>query len=347
MNFALNDSAAPKTPIPEEIQVAGLYFDGVTSRAHPVVLSAAAGMARLRGDISLQCPLAALKVSQRVRNGVRRISFADGAVLETTDLAGLEALLTATGFQDGIVIRAQHSWRAVLVALVLTVLTLGAGYRFGIPAAARLIAFALPASVERSVGTDAMAFLDKVAFAATTLASAQREAIIRRFALVTAYDRNAPTYRIVFRKSRIGPNAFALPSGDIVLTDEIVRLQDNDDAIIGILGHELGHLRQRHMMRRLIQGSVSAAVATLLVGEVSAIAVNLPTVLVDLAYSRDAEREADDEAVALLKANGISREPFAQLFETLAKKDGGAPSSAYLSSHPAPAERIERIRSGR
>ena len=343
----MNDSAAPTTPIPEDIRVVGLYFDGVTSRARPVVLSAAAGVATLRGDISLQCPLDELEVSQRARNGVRRITFANDAVLETQDLAKLEALLTATGFQDGLVVRAQHNWRAVLVALVLTVLTLGAAYRFGIPALARVIAFALPASVERSIGTDAMAFLDKIAFAPTTLTLAQRAAITRRFALVMAYDRDAPAYRIVFRKSRIGPNAFALPSGDIVLTDEIIRLQNSDDAIMGILGHELGHLRQRHMMRRLIQGSVSAAVATLLVGDVSAIAVNLPTLLVDMAYSRDAEREADDDAVALLKANGISREPFAQLFETLAKKGDGAPSSAYLSSHPAPAERIERIRSGR
>lgn len=71
---------------------------------------------------------------------------------------------------------------------------------------------------------------------------------------------------------------------------------------------------------------------------------NIPTVLLDMKYSRDVEREADDYAVELFKANGISRKKLAYVFEKLGEKEaagGGVPP--YLSSHPASAERVERI----
>jgi hypothetical protein len=149
--------------------VAGLYFDGRTSRAQEVVFSVDAGIATLAGEIDRQCPVDTLRVSQRVRHGVRRITFPDHATLETRDLAGLEAILAAHGFQDGWVVTAEHSPRAILVALLLTIATLGGAYQFGIPAAARAIAFALPASAEQTVGNDALRILDAHWFAPSTL----------------------------------------------------------------------------------------------------------------------------------------------------------------------------------
>jgi predicted Zn-dependent protease len=331
--------------VPAANAVEGRYFDGATSRAYPVTLTVESGIACLHGDISLQCPLDQLRVSQRVRNGVRRITFPGNTMLETRDLVALEAVLAASGFREGWVSRAQHSWRAILLTLSLTIMVLAAAYRFGLPAAAKLIAFALPISVEKSIGNDALAFLDKHWFAPTTLAAKQRDAIVHRFMLMSANNIDVPAYRILFRASKIGPNAFTLPSGDIVLTDELVRLAGNDDAIMGVLGHEFGHVRQRHITRRLIQEAATAALATMLLGDVSVVAANVPTVLLDMAYSREAEQEADDEAIALLRANNIAPEAFAQLIEALAKT--GAGIEGYLSSHPAPIERVARIRASR
>ncbi|WP_336493096.1 M48 family metalloprotease, partial [Methylobacterium nigriterrae] len=64
-----------------------------------------------------------------------------------------------------------------------------------------------------------------------------------------------------------------------------------------------------------------------------------------LKYSRDAEREADDYAIAMLKANGVSPAALASAFEKLERKTGEP--SPYLSSHPPADERIERIRNAR
>jgi predicted Zn-dependent protease len=203
----------------------------------------------------------------------------------------------------------------------------------------------LPERVERAIGRETLSFLDRRILAPSTLPVEQRRAIIARFAALTPQMQGVPRHEIIFRKSRIGPNAFALPSGEIVLTDEIVRLVDSEEALMGILAHELGHLHERHILRRIIQGSAIGAIATALFGDVSAILANIPTVMLDMKYSRDAEREADDYAIAMLKANGIDLSSLTLVFEKLEKNAGD--SAPYLSSHPPASERIERIRGAR
>jgi predicted Zn-dependent protease len=95
-------------------------------------------------------------------------------------------------------------------------------------------------------------------------------------------------------------------------------------------------------MRRIIQTSTVGAVTTLLFGDVSSVVANVPTVILDMKYSRDTEQEADDYAIAMLKKNDIKLSKFAMVFEKLSAKVGGEPA-AYLASHPPSAERIAHI----
>src|SRR4030095_10063794 len=117
-------------------------------------------------------------------------------------------------------------------------------------------------------------------------------------------------------KSRIGPNAFALPGGTIILTDDLVKRVGADEAVlIGVLGHELGHLRHRHGMRMLIEVGALGAIASVLVGDFSTLLASMPVWLGQAAYSRDAEREADAEAVRVLRASGASPAVMVGFFE--------------------------------
>jgi Zn-dependent protease with chaperone function len=324
------------------MHIPAYYFDGKTSRKMRVALTVEAGMAIITGDCQRQCPIAELRVSERTRNAARKVTFPDGAYLEILNNLAFNELLAATGHRDSFVVRLQQSWRGALLAAVGTVAILVLGYLHGLPAASQAVANALPEKVERAIGRETLSFLDKRILAPSNLPAEQRQAIITRFAALKPPREGVPTHEIVFRKSKIGPNAFALPSGQIVLTDEIVRLVDNDDAVMGILAHELGHLHERHIMRRIIQSSAIGAVATALFGDVSAVIANVPTVMLDLKYSRDAEREADDYAVAMLKENGIDLSSLTVVFGKLEKTTGDA--VPYLSSHPPSSERIKRIR---
>jgi Zn-dependent protease with chaperone function len=322
------------------MDIPAAYFDGKTSRRFSVMLSVAAGTALIRGDIQRDCPISELRVSERVRNAARKVTFPDGAYLEVSDNAGFIQLLADTGYHDSLVVLLQQSWRGTLVACVATITVLILGYLYGLPAASEAIAKALPEQAERAIGRETLGFLDRKVLAPSQLPEDRRAAIVARFNALTPPRQGVPSYEIIFRKSKIGPNAFALPSGQIILTDEIVHMVESDDAVIGILAHELGHLHERHMMRRLIQSSVIGAAAMALSGDVSSVVAGIPTILLDLKYSRDAEREADDYAVGMLKANDIGLSNLTLLFE----KFGDEPeNAAYFSSHPPASERIDRI----
>lgn len=326
------------------MSIPAFYFDGKTSRRHTVCLTVDAGMAIVTGDTQRQCPVVELHVSERLKNASRKVTFPDGAYLEVLDNESFNALLDATGHQDSIVVKVQQSGRYSLLACALTVAVLVFGYLYGLLGLANTVAKVLPESVERTIGEESLDFLDRRMFAPSELPQVRQQEIIDRFASLTPPAGDVPQYEIVFRKSRIGPNAFALPSGHIILTDEIVELLGDDDALAGVLSHELGHLHERHLLRRIIQTSAIGATATVLFGDVSSIVANIPTLMLDLRYSRDAESEADKYAVAMLKANGISPDALAEAFESLDQEMDEPPP--YLSSHPPAAERIERIRNG-
>jgi len=325
--------------------VPGRYYDGQTSRAWRVVLSVRDGHACIDGETERCAPLAEVRVSERSVHARRRLTFADQASFEADEQKAFDALLHATGHRDGVVVRLQQSWRLAVGALAATAAVLAVGYLFVLPAAADLIARSLPVSVERQMAVGVLSVLDRHAFAPSRLPDTRRGELARSFAQLAPPEPGAPAYQLLFRRSRIGPNAFALPSGEIVLTDEMVELLGDDKAVMAVLAHELGHLHARHLTRRLIQGSVVGATGAVLFGDVSTVVAGLPALALDLRYSRDAEQEADDYAADMLRRNGIASKHLERVFTVLQKleeEEVGVP--AYLSSHPASSERLARLR---
>lgn len=321
--------------------VKGRYYDGRTSRPYLVDFDVIAGIAQLRGEVSRDCPTTQLRVSEKLQHITRRITYPDGAFIEIEDHAGIDSLLAAHGHAESRISRMQQSWRAVIFAVVATMAAITVGYLYGIPAASSVLAEAMPQDFERRLGQESLVLLDSRWFQPSALPAKRQKQIVENFQrLQTAVERT-PHYEILFRKSRIGPNAFALPAGKIILTDELVTLLDDDEAINAVLAHELGHLYERHLTQRVIQGSLVGAASAALFGDVSSSLAALPTLLVDLQYSRDAEREADNFAVRMLQANGVSPSKLALVFQKMKADPSALPS--YLSTHPPATERIERL----
>ncbi|HVK93168.1 MAG TPA: M48 family metallopeptidase [Noviherbaspirillum sp.] len=324
------------------ILIPAFYFDGKTSRRLTVSLTVEGDIALVTGEASRTCPLGDLRVSERLRNASRKVTFPDGAYLEIRDNTAFNAMLKTTGHQDSFVVEIQQSWHGALVACALTAAVLLLGYVYGLPTAAKTIAHALPAQMDHMIGHETLSVLDSSMLAPSQLPPAQRDAIVKRFKSLSPPRKGTPSYEILFRKSKVGPNAFALPSGQIVLTDELVKLVNDEDAVMGVLSHELGHLHERHLMQRILQSSIIGAGATVLFGDVSSLIATIPTIMLDLKYARDAEREADDYAIEMMKANSISPVMLIHTFKKL--EDQSSKQLPYLSSHPPGAERMERIR---
>lgn len=329
------------------------YYDGETSRRHPVQLLFHRGLLAFDGDgIRRSVRLAKVKVSEPLEHAPRILMLPDGARIECSD-PGLPRLLRKNGYREPRIVQWQRNWPLSLLALISLLAVLIAGYQWGLPAAADAAARALPASMAQRIGDEQLAMMDDSIMEASRLSPQRQEALRQRFAALKK-PAGAVSYRIEFRHSRIGPNAFALPNGVIVMTDQLVAAAPADEAVLGVLAHELGHVAQRHSLRGLMQTVGVAVVINLLVGDVSAALAAAPAFLLDQAYSRDFEREADSYAIALMQANRLPLSPMAELFERMGGDDheGDAPhgnagdeeSVDYLSSHPADAERIDRFR---
>lgn len=140
-------------------------------------------------------------------------------------------------------------------------------------------------------------------------------------------------------------NAVALPGGRIMLFEGLLKKAENADEVAGVLGHEIGHVRNRDVAQALIrQFGLSAVVGG---GNAGAMA----NALISYSYSREAEAAADTHAIGLLKAASVSPDPTAGFFAKLAGQEKALGKSAaalgYLSSHPLSASREAAFRNSK
>ena len=142
------------------------------------------------------------------------------------------------------------------------------------------------------------------------------------------------------------PNAFATLGGHVVVTSGLYRRAPSENALAMVVAHEIGHVVARDPISAVGGGATLALALGLLSGNVGGLAPHVAEV-VRLGYSRGAEARADEAAIAALRALYGHAGGAAALFEILAeeKPDAVVPGSwSLLSTHPADAERIARLK---
>ena len=331
------------------------FYDGRSSQQHKVLIHPdPPDRLRVTGEgVDFSCALAEVRPSSRVGNTRRHLYFADGSQCETEDNDAIDEIFS--GMRAEAPGRLLHRWESrlsyVAAALGVTVFLAWAGITYGLPALAKQVAFGLPAATQTLIGRDALAVLDKVLLEPTQLPVARQTELRTLFSRVADGLEGAGDYRLELRAGkRLGPNALALPSGIIVFTDELVMLAKNDQELIAVLAHEIGHLKQRHALRHLLQNSATALLVAAVVGDIvsiTSLAAALPTMLLQAKYSRDFETEADEFALGYMQRNGIPLEAFAAILLRMDEKAAAKDAPVYLSTHPAARERAERFRATR
>lgn len=141
-------------------------------------------------------------------------------------------------------------------------------------------------------------------------------------------------------------NAFALPGGYIYFYTGLLKMADNEAEVIGVMGHEVAHVTERHIAQRLVQTYGLQAVVAMAGGEnadlLTQLATNVAAQGLILKYSRDHERDADTHGLPLVIDAGYDPNGFVSFFEKL--KAMGGPNNdllVILQSHPHPEERLE------
>uniref|UniRef100_UPI0033418328 M48 family metallopeptidase n=1 Tax=Castellaniella defragrans TaxID=75697 RepID=UPI0033418328 len=323
------------------------FFDGRTPRRQAVELLAEGDEIVVRGDFGeLRTPRAQVEISEPLGRAPRLLRLPGGAVCEIADHQAFAGWLASAGFVNSTVVRIQARWSWAVAALAGAVLALLAAYFWGLPAASKALAPNIPQPVVQSLSEYTLDFLDQHLLRPSLLSQERQDALRAHIAGVLPARPGQPAYRLVFRSSPIGPNAFALPNGDLVVLDELVALAGNDDEVAGVVAHELGHVAYRHGLRQMIQSSVVSFAAGLYLGDLSSLASGLAALALESRYSRDFELEADAYAAAALQAAGLGAEPLATMLGRLEASTGREDGQGWrgLSSHPDTVERIRRLR---
>lgn len=341
------------------------YFDGISPRAQRVLVSImdkSLSFSPLTADVHsawAQRPTFAMadcQLQPRLGQGKRLIDLPDGSRLET-ELQEIEQHLpkkSAQLFWRAVHYAESHLW-LVMIALLGIVLASLLLLKYGVPLAARLAAVTIPASMEQDLGRQTLATLDyqKLGyFKASALTEARKSAIQDALTKACLKTKDCPSYQLEFRKSPVlGANAFALPGGYVVITDELIALANNKseqdknpnntNEVIAVLLHELGHVKGRHALRQTLQGTLSGIIVIAITGDVSSIAAGLPTVMLNMNYSRHLEAEADRYALNSLKTACIPTLSFAKLLLKLENSHRGAHVPEMISSHPDTKQRIK------
>lgn len=338
------------------IDLHGHYQDGETSRSLPARLTAEDQECVLVTDaFELRIANSNLEISDRLGNTPRRISWGEKSCFVCLSNEGVDQLQEFLGVKlDARVHRLESRLGVALLALAMVVALLGFALLWGVPQASRILAMKIPNGVSQRVARQTLTTVDKLVLSPSSL-SAARQSELRN--LLHRSDDFAA--KIEFRRGgpAVGANAFALPAGFIVITDELVALAAEDNEIVAVYLHEVGHARSRHAEAMVIQNSTWLVALAFLTGDIAGVSEALflfPVFLGQMSFSRDLEREADDYAVSKLRAAGLNPSLLADMLERLTESTQTSTDSTgqhadkrwqeYFSTHPDTQQRAKRIR---
>lgn len=142
------------------------------------------------------------------------------------------------------------------------------------------------------------------------------------------------------------PNAAALPGGLILVHTGMIDLVDSENELLSILGHEIGHYNGRDHLEGIGREVVGVALSAMMFqtdAVLTAWVAGWPKLLADRDHSRSQELDADIWSLKILMAKYGHVAEASTTFEKLAERQGDRSVLDYLSTHPHPRDRVERL----
>ncbi len=348
-------------------------YDGKSARKYHATLQRKTGCLVLSFDNSVHSyDVMRITTSEPVTDAPRWIYFNDGWACELPD-SDFKALIPdpQTDLRTRL-LRFLHDNRFFLIpVLALNLALIWLLVQFEIPhlvnSATRHLSLLYAESSDRRT----LQSLDGRQFAKSRLLEAEQrrlQAVFQQWLKKSQRKNRDKTdrfrYRLVFRDAPgLGANALGLPSGTIIITDQLVKLSRSDRQLMAVIAHEVGHIRHRHIIR----SRFSASASTLIYGHLlrdtsvlSTIALSTPDRLLNQRYSESEELEADAFAIRFLKANRTHARELLFALHTLHRYTRGRnavfyhqrykqPAAKgikvnYFNTHPHLQQRLEQIR---
>ncbi|WP_051332640.1 M48 family metallopeptidase [Cucumibacter marinus] len=336
------------------------YFDGETARPQPVTVTVTGSSAE-SGFLTIADPATGREIGRWPRSSLRPAAEARNCVvIASSDARNANARIAVHGFEQvqsfrqalPTLRRASHvdrfeQLRFLVVSTMALVVVIGA-FIFGVPLIARQIVAVIPPEFEADLG-------DRVLEQVETVFGAEGRGLVQcdpdpnspanlaiaRFVDRVLEDVDTPfDVRVSVIRSPI-QNAFALPGGRIFYFSALLKASDDPDAFAGVLAHEIGHVVERHGMENAVATAGSGLLVALVLGDATGLSVGavVGQALIDSRFSREAERSADNFAIAAADRLGFGLEPMGDMLVDVAGGGDAERALSLLSSHPLTDER--------
>lgn len=140
-------------------------------------------------------------------------------------------------------------------------------------------------------------------------------------------------------------NAMALPGGLIIVTQGLLDQVESENELAFVLGHELGHFRNRDHLRALGRGIVLSLFFAVITGsDVAGLGIKATDITLR-GFSRKQETKADEFGLAIVHSEYGHVNQASRLFERWSEGEHSASAFvAYLSTHPQPGDRVANLR---
>lgn len=235
--------------------------------------------------------------------------------------------------------------RDLIIGLALVAVAILLFVFVGVPLASGPMARLTPPPLEARLGETYAAQLQ---FAFPTCAGEAGQDILHAFGDRLEDGMDSPFNILVEAVEAPMVNAFALPGGRVLITDDLIAEAETPDELAAVIAHEAAHVEQRHVMQAVWRSLGLGLILDAVVGGGTGAgqqAVLLAGSVTELRYSRDAEAEADARGQEILQNLGFSSEGMAPFFRRLAGEDRRGERAAgvmeFLSTHPDSLRRAE------
>ena len=336
------------------LSIHAYYYDGKTAQRRVVTLFFILGQLEIQGEELIgRVNISDISISPKYGNAPRLLSFKGGGYCEINNHTLFEEWIKNSGIKsNSILSKLERSWPYTLASFFLFITLYISGYLWGLPYFANIISNKIPIETAKIIDNQLLnSFHDYGLLEESWLNYKRKNVIIEKLKKLQ-FGNERPEYDLKFFWSKkIGANAFALPGGTIVITDQLIELSKNDDEIIAVLLHELGHAKEKHPMRQLLQSSVVGLAIFWYLGDTSTLLTSAYGVLLENKYSREFELSADHYAAQILKNNSISPLVLGNILDKIEKHYLGdeekTEQSIFIgdlfSTHPETSERIEKL----
>jgi len=235
-----------------------------------------------------------------------------------------------------------------IVALLLVPLCLYLIIDKGIPATAKAVTPLVPEQVLSEIDQQVMTMLDSTVLGESQL-DEKLQLTLSDYLQSNQYLSTLmlEKYNVSYRHSKsFGANAFALPGGNIVVTDDLYELlKDDKQALIAVLLHEIGHVEHQHGLQLIAETAATTLLMTYFFGDMEGIVetfTGTALTVIQNKFSQQLEKEADTFAVEHLKQLGIPPKALGNALSKLVKSKGNNELlEKYFSSHPSIKDRIK------